>query len=204
LSNLPFPEKKNGRPGREDCYARSLLVIEQELVAYQDWTVASIQHRRGQIQEWAKQRWQFPQPPQVIHPAPGATPTSDKLTSRRAIWASSSDRDPEKWLTSLAEEQGQKEEFCQLVSAVRQAGLYARMQNNWWIVMATPVKNKNYGVIWFGPDLYVEVNPSRIEECFQIPAEIARKVLGDGKRTLHRQEVPDLAAAIVRLFKVRK
>ena len=204
LSNLPFPEKKNGRPGREDCYARSLLVIEQELVEFQDWTVESIQHRRGQIRDWAKKRWQLPPPRQVVSAAPSATPTSDKSTSRRAIWASNIDRNPEEWLISLAEENGFKDEFCLLLSSVRQAGLYARMQNNWWGVSATPYQNKNFGVIWFGPDLYFHPTPERIEESFQIPAENVIQALGKERRILKPQEVPDLAAAIVRLFKEKK
>ena len=57
-SNRPFPEKK-GHLGPETthCYAKAPFYQEQALAGWQEWRPAEIQERRGQLLDWAKDRW---------------------------------------------------------------------------------------------------------------------------------------------------
>lgn len=57
LGTKPFRDKK-GEPGADRyCYARSLLVQEQELALSEDWTPETIDQRRAKLLKWARERW---------------------------------------------------------------------------------------------------------------------------------------------------
>ena len=198
LSDLAFPDKRDGRPGHKECYARSLLIIEQDLVEYTDWTVDTIRERREKIRQWALKRWTISSPSAYVSTnISDETPNANATlgSNRNAIWASKGKRDPEVWLKSLAEDFGTLEEFCQILDAARAAGFYARMQNNWWVIKFTPNNNRNAGIFWLGPNLGIGVYTSDIEKYLHIPETKTQELLGK-RRTLQVQEVPDLIAAI--------
>lgn len=205
LSDLSFPEKRDGRPDRPDCYRRSLIVIEQEIADNTEWTVNQIQTRREVIRNWVLRRWHVDKP---ALPQPSTTSKkeaektfgqSDPTINKKAAWLSREQRDPETWLVSLAEEKGWKDGFCQLIEAFRDVGLFPRMQNNWWVVAVTPLNQKNRAVLWFGPDFYFEPSPDQINQLLRIPPEITQKLLGE-KRSIKPEDVPGLVTAIHILF----
>ncbi len=205
LSDFPFPEKRDGRPGHTECYARSLLIIEQDLVDYEDWTVDSIQNRREKIRSWALKRWAIPSPV-FVPSASFDTTTNTSLPmddGHKAIWASKEQRDPEAWLKSLAKEKGKLEEFCQILDASREAGFFARMQNNWWVIKFTPASNHNVGFYYLGTDLSFDIYTHEIEKWLEISAEKVRALFGE-KRILTTQEIPQLIASIQELAAVSK
>lgn len=203
LSDLSFPEKRDGRPGHSNCYRKSLIAIEQEIADFPEWTVETIQIRRERIRQWAIKRWQVNKvattSSSAIENQDLSTTAIQPITSKRAVWATSEQRNPETWLISLAEDKNWKDEFCLLIDAVRKVGLYPRMQNNWWVISVTPPQNKNYGLIWIGPDGYFHPASDRIEKQYGIPQAKTLLLLGE-KRTIQPSEAPALAEAIVTLF----
>lgn len=54
LSDKPFPNK---RESEGDCYAKSSLFSELELLKWEEWTPESIAQRREEILAWARRRW---------------------------------------------------------------------------------------------------------------------------------------------------
>lgn len=71
-------------------------------------------------------------------------------------------RDPESWLTGVAEDKGLGDEFRRIVETARELGLHARFQNNWWIVKLTPPENRAKGFIDIGADLEFWVDATAI------------------------------------------
>lgn len=59
LSNKSFPEKKGSLDHPVHCYSKSLLLEEEELARWDDWTRKSIDDRRAMLLMWAKERWQI-------------------------------------------------------------------------------------------------------------------------------------------------
>ncbi len=59
LGNKPFPDKRGKEDLVSSCYANSLLLEERELTKWDDWTPESIDERRAELLEWAKERWGF-------------------------------------------------------------------------------------------------------------------------------------------------
>ena len=57
LGNKSFPHKKGKKFSGERCYANSLLLQENELTKWDEWTVNSIDERRRNLLTWAKGRW---------------------------------------------------------------------------------------------------------------------------------------------------
>ena len=58
--NRPFPRKRGEAGADHRCYARSLLMSEQDLASYAAWTPAAIESRRKQLIAWARDRWPHP------------------------------------------------------------------------------------------------------------------------------------------------
>jgi hypothetical protein len=56
-SRKSFPRKKGHSGSGERCYAEGDLVMERELVAYEDWDGQAILDRRAKMVSWALDRW---------------------------------------------------------------------------------------------------------------------------------------------------
>ncbi len=60
-SNKPFPVKR-GLVAAGHGYTDSVIVLEQKLARYEDWTTETIEERRSEIRAWALQRWHVGSP----------------------------------------------------------------------------------------------------------------------------------------------
>lgn len=58
--NKSFPDKKGKAGSTKPCYANASLFMERSLVEYDDWTPESVEERREEMINWAKDRWAFP------------------------------------------------------------------------------------------------------------------------------------------------
>ena len=76
LGNKSFPEKK-GKIGQRCCYANSIIKIERELAALDDWTPKEIEERQYRLAEWALKRW-------YIDPVAPELPPGFEAQSKRA------------------------------------------------------------------------------------------------------------------------
>ena len=112
-------------------------------------------------------------------------------------------RDPEKWLTGLAEKNGYGQEFRQIIETARSIGLHARFQNNWWVAMLTPKSNRRLGLIWVGADRYISFDHSRIAEYLNCPIDEVKKKL-NFKERLENQDITRFVENFVSLFSERK
>jgi len=128
-------------------------------------------------------------PPQIQHSqivskssSTGAAPTGDKATSNKAVTLTKEKRNPEEWLNSLADQRGTGREFRLVVKVARELGLFARFQNNWWIVMITNPRNKNDALIEISSDLAIWINSKQIAEYTGNPAELINEKLNYGSR----------------------
>ncbi|MCX6064165.1 MAG: hypothetical protein NT121_00170, partial [Chloroflexi bacterium] len=120
-----------------------------------------------------------------------------------AAQLTAAERDPEKWLTGLAEKNGYSQEFRQIIETARKLDLHARFQNNWWVVMITPKSNRRTGLIWVGSDLWVSFDHSLIAKYLNCSSDVVAEKLGL-KRRLERQEVPQFIKNLVDLFSTAK
>jgi hypothetical protein len=55
-------------------------------------------------------------------------------------------------------------------------------------------------MIWLGPDLYVSFNLDGFDHFFNLTAGTTAKIIGEEKRHLTREEVPDFADRLNRLL----
>lgn len=111
-------------------------------------------------------------------------------------------RDAEAWLTRLAERNDFGEEFRQVVTAAREAGMYARFQNNWWVVKFTQKENHNNGLFYLGPDQYITILRPAIAEylnCDLIEVEARLPY----EKLISREDVPKLIENLNYLFSKR-
>ena len=74
MGNRAFHEKRDGRPngdpdGKKICYRNSVLRVQRDLAAWEEWNEASIGKRGDRIMDFALGRW-------VIDPEASATTTS--------------------------------------------------------------------------------------------------------------------------------
>ncbi|OJX39972.1 MAG: hypothetical protein BGO78_14395 [Chloroflexi bacterium 44-23] len=113
-----------------------------------------------------------------------------------------SQRDPEKWLSEVADQNGCGHEFRQIVGAMRSVGLYARFQNNWWIVMFTPQKNRNHSLFEVGADLMIWIYSNKIANYLDSPIEDVKKKLDFGKQ-LDPKDVPQWVENLQGLFSTK-
>ncbi|HNT24178.1 MAG TPA: DUF262 domain-containing HNH endonuclease family protein [Anaerolineales bacterium] len=67
LGNLRF-ETKKGAPGQKGTYANSPLFVEKDIARYADWDEAALLERRGQIKNWALERWHVEVTPRPEQP----------------------------------------------------------------------------------------------------------------------------------------
>ena len=100
-----------------------------------------------------------------------------------------SQRDPEKWLSEVADQNGCGQEFTQLVQAARSVGLYARFQNNWWVVKFTPKNNRSLGLFEVGADLKIWIGTSAIATYLNSTIDEVKKKLDFGDQ-LEIKDVP--------------
>ena len=137
--------------------------------------------------------------PSTPPPQPIPSVTQPKSEVKGAAQLTREQRDPEAWLTGVADAEGNGKEFRQIVEAARSAGLYARFQNNWWLVMFTPLYKKNLSLIELVPSLEIWVNPGRIAKYLDCPVELAREKLDFGPR-LQTGDVPVWIENFLSLF----
>ena len=57
LQNKSFPDKKGDAKSKTPCYATSTICIEKDLARWDEWDVESINQRRVELLDWAKDRW---------------------------------------------------------------------------------------------------------------------------------------------------
>lgn len=126
-------------------------------------------------------------------PSTKAEPTPDlKKEPRKQVEGAAqltrAERDPEAWLNSVADQEGFGTEFRLMVAAARSAGLYARFQNNWWIVMLTQPRKRNRGLVDLSTSLNIWVNFPGIAEYLNCPVEEVKEKLDFGKQ-IRREDV---------------
>lgn len=90
-------------------------------------------------------------------------------------------RDPEEWLMGVAERRGNGKEFRRIVEVARELGLYARFQNNWWIVMFTPPTRRDRGLIEFDTYLNCWIHFERLAEYLNCSPELVREQFDIGE-----------------------
>jgi hypothetical protein len=84
-------------------------------------------------------------------PQPVSVPAAKKTSNiKEAAQLTNKERNPEAWLTGVADERGFGKEFRQIVEAARSVGLYARFQNNWWVVKFTLPNKGNFCLFELG------------------------------------------------------
>lgn len=116
-------------------------------------------------------------PPQAESNLPPQAPIDN-----RAAWLSKEARNPETWLSGLADQKGIGKEFRLIVEAARSSGLYARFQNNWWIVQFTPTENRNRGLFDLSSELGIWLYADRIAEYTGFTIDIVNAKLNFGDR----------------------
>jgi hypothetical protein len=131
-----------------------------------------------------------PAPPQPApSPEPGVSPINVGATRTGAAQLTRKERDPEAWLKGVAEQKGMGKEFCQIVDAARELGLYARFQNNWWVVMFTPSKNRSKSLIELGTSLTVYVSHDRIAQYLNCPVEVVKEKFINRRENIQPSDV---------------
>lgn len=139
------------------------------------------------------------------HRPPSTPPQVEKPTVNGpgAAQLTKSQRDPEKWLSEVADQKGCGQEFRQIIEAARSVGLYARFQNNWWVVMFTSKINRRIGLIDVGADLKIWVDTSAIANYLDYPIDEVKKKLDFGEQ-LEINDVPQWIENLNQLFSTKK
>ena len=114
-------------------------------------------------------------------------------------------RDPESWLSGLADRKGYGSEFRQIVEAARSFGLNVRFQNMWWVASITPLGKGNTGLIWLESNLSVSWDVERIAQYVGCSPDRVREEFGeDGKGRIDPAEVDDWIDRFRGLFASRR
>jgi hypothetical protein len=129
--------------------------------------------------------------------------TGNKKDCGGAAQLSNAERNPEAWLESCADKKGFGDEFRQIVAVARSLGMYARFQNNWWVVKFTQKENHNKGLFYLGEDRYISFKKPEIAKYLNCPIEEVEKYLYFGKKILSEQ-VPILIENLRTLFSDKK
>lgn len=129
--------------------------------------------------------------------------TGNKKDCGGAAQLSNAERNPEAWLESCADKKGFGDEFRQIVAVARSLGMYARFQNNWWVVKFTQKENHNKGLFYLGEDRYISFNKPAIAKYLNCPIEEVEKYLYFEKPILSEQ-VPILIDNLRTLFSCKK
>lgn len=184
LGNRPFPDKK-GRSDISWTYASSKFFVEQQLTHYDDWSVASLEKRRGEIEKWAVQRW---------HVEPPISAVADASISV--------EMSAEKRFLRKAEEAGTLEGFEAILAAARRHPVYLRMQRNWDGVKFTPLQNRQEQLFWVSPNLWMgTIYPEVFQKYYSIPVHRVQEILNiPYGAKLDPAQVEEFIAQLDRLF----
>lgn len=131
-------------------------------------------------------------------PQPKMSKTRDPNVAG-AAWLSRKERDPEAWLNSVADNEGNGPEFRHVVEAARSLGLYARFQNNWWVVKFTPLNNKSSGLFELSARLNIWINLNLIAQIVNKPVDVVKEKLDCGNH-LDREKVSTWIENLISLF----
>lgn len=139
------------------------------------------------------------------HRTQSKPPQDEKQTVNKpgAAQLTKTQRDPEKWLSDVADRKGCGQEFRQIVQAARSVGLYARFQNNWWIVKFTPKDNRSLGLFEVGADLDIYLHTSAIASYLNSTISDVKQAMDFGKQ-IALEEVPQWINNFQELFSIKK
>lgn len=127
----------------------------------------------------------------------------NKKDCEGAAQLSNAERNPEVWLESCADKKGFGDEFRQIVAVARSLGMYARFQNNWWVVKFTQKENRNKGLFYLGEDRYISFDKPAIAKYLNCTIAEVEKNLYFEKPILSEQ-VPILIENLRTLFSYKK
>jgi hypothetical protein len=142
-------------------------------------------------------------PSQISQPMGNPTRLNSYGSIEGAANISREERDPESWLKSLADKNGCGQEFTNIIEAAREVGLYARFQNNWWIVQLTPMGNHSLGLFDLAPDLGLWIFAPAVARYINFPEETVKEKLNLGER-IPKQDVPRWIENFKSLFEKSK
>ena len=139
------------------------------------------------------------------HRPPSTPPQVEKPTVHGpgAAHLTKLQRDPEKWLSEVADQKGCGQEFRQIIETARSVGLYARFQNNWCFVKFTSNNDRRIGLLDVGPDLKIWVHDEAIKNYLDHPSNKVIKKLDFGD-PLEKKDVPQWIENLKRLFSNNK
>ncbi len=186
LGNRSFPEKK-GQPGQARCYAGSIILIEQRLAKYDDWTAQEILARREEIKEWALERWRVKAPPQ-----PESTKTDVSDPSRNKLDA----------LIAEADGYGVGESFRRILEVAEKHRIHpiAREKS----VVLPPPPKRTYSLITLAPKrdgFRVAIRSDGFTKFYRVTTEDVVAALGPiGERNVTPDEVKVLAERLDRFM----
>lgn len=158
-----------------------------------------LSERSSAIVEKIKQAIPMTSTPASKNQFPSPQAEKPRTLGNGAAQLTNAERNPEEWLTGVADERGYGNEFRQIIEAARSVGLYARLQNNWWIVMFTPPQKRNQGLFEVSTELEIWINYSAIANHTNIPVAKVKSALDYGDK-LTRDQVPNFIESIQTLF----
>ena len=165
--------------------------MEQKLARYQDWTPATVEERRGEIEAWAIKRWHV-EPPRESD-GDGAADNTEESGTRE---------DKLRHLEELAEQCGVGRVYRTLAAAAGRHGLYLRPWPH--ALAAAPPANRNAALFSLWPQSgavrlgFWFANWARF---YGVPEQRAQDVMGADKwREITDANVVAFVEGLERLF----
>ena len=184
LSNRPFKSTGN-RGGKKEMYATSILLTEQEIAGFEDWTVEAIRQRREEIKQWAEQRWYVEKPP----------PREKGKKKKRTTYSMAE-------FEKQAKNNGVGDLFRSLLDTFAEYGIGVRFYR--FSFTFTPPGNRQYrlGVIWIHPNrIHLRNKPWMFHRFLDITPEKTDEILGPPDWTdVNEDNFKEYRGRLVKLF----
>jgi len=194
MRNKPFRKGEVDHDDKVSYYDDSTILIEQSLKDEQEWDRNAIQRRRERIKEWAIKRWSVEAPTGGWNKENGSDKSIANLPyeEKRQIYY-------QRYLDD-ADRLGNGAEFRAILEVAKRFPLYLYLNPKYDAPTFNLLSHRTTSMIWIGPDLYVAINHAEFDSHFGLVSGTCASIVGEERRRLKREEVPDFIECLNQLL----
>ncbi|MDR3577962.1 MAG: DUF262 domain-containing HNH endonuclease family protein [Anaerolineaceae bacterium] len=194
MQNKPFRKGKVDHDDKVSYYEDSTILIEQTLKEEKEWDRNAIQRRRDRLKGWAIERWNVEPPSGGWDKGNDTDESISKLPveEKKVIYY-------QRFLDD-ADRLGNGAEFRSLLEIAKKFPLYLYLNPKYDAPTFNLLNHRTTTMLWIGPDLYIYINQSDFDTRFGLEDGTCASIVGEEKRRLTREEVPDFIECLKQLL----